>query len=49
MQRFIIILLFLSPVLLQAQLGIGLKAGVNFTNVTNASGINAESRTGYLM
>ncbi|HLX66778.1 MAG TPA: hypothetical protein VKR41_07270, partial [Puia sp.] len=28
-------------------IGIGIKAGFNFSNVTNASQINAASRTGY--
>jgi hypothetical protein len=30
------------------KLGFGLKAGVNFANVSNTSSINAESRTGYM-
>ena len=31
------------------KLGFGLKAGVNFANVTNTSSINSESRTGYMV
>lgn len=31
------------------KLGFGLKGGVNFANVTNTSGINAESRTGFMV
>ena len=49
MQRFIIVLLCLFPAILNAQLSIGVKAGLNFANVTNASGIKAESRTGYMI
>ena len=41
---FISILLFL-PCIMHAQLGF--KAGLNFANVTNASSINASSRTGF--
>jgi hypothetical protein len=49
MRKLIIILLFLTPALLNAQLSIGVKAGINFANITNASGINANSRTGYMI
>ena len=49
MRKLTVILLFLTPALLKAQLNIGVKAGVNFTNVTNASSINAGSRTGYMI
>ncbi|MBL0131610.1 MAG: hypothetical protein IPP43_11190 [Chitinophagaceae bacterium] len=49
MKRLIIILLLLSPVLLNAQLRIGVKAGLNFANVTNASEIKAGNRTGYMI
>ena len=47
--RLFIILLLLAPLLLNAQLNIGVKGGVNFANVKNASGIKAESRTGYMI
>lgn len=32
-----------------SQLSIGLKAGLNFANVTNTAGINANSRSGYMI
>jgi hypothetical protein len=48
MKKYIIILMWLCPLLLNAQLKIGLKAGVNFANVTNQAGINADNYTGYM-
>ncbi len=36
------------PLFAFAQLGIGLKAGLNFANVTNASNINNSSRSGFM-
>jgi len=44
MKKSILFLLML-PCLVQAQLGI--KAGFNFANVTNAASINSNNRTGY--
>ena len=41
--------LLLLPFLVSAQLSIGIKAGLNFANVTDAAGINANSRTGYMI
>lgn len=38
----------LLPLFAFAQLGIGLKAGLNFANVTNASSINNSSRSGFM-
>lgn len=49
MQRFILLLIFFYPLVLNAQLKIGVKAGLNFANITNASAIKAESRTGYMI
>ena len=49
MQRVIFFLLILLPSLTNAQLGIGIKAGLNFANVTDPAGINANSRTGYMI
>lgn len=49
MKRLIIILLFLSPAMINAQLSIAVKAGLNFANVTNASEVKASNRTGYLI
>lgn len=45
MKNILIVLLLIIPSLTFAQLGI--KAGLNFANVTNASSINAGTRTGY--
>jgi len=42
-------LLLLFPILSFGQLGIGLKAGVNFANVSDASSINSNSRSGFLV
>lgn len=39
----------LLPVCCSAQIGIGVKAGLNFANVTNTSGFNNSSRTGYMI
>ncbi len=49
MQRLIFILLCLSPILLNAQIGIGVKAGLNFANVSNTAGFSNSSRTGYMI
>jgi Outer membrane protein beta-barrel domain len=49
MKRFLALLLLMIPSIVFAQLGIGLKAGLNFANVTNTSGFNNSSRTGYLI
>ncbi|NOT51861.1 MAG: PorT family protein [Chitinophagaceae bacterium] len=40
---------FLLPFLCSAQIGIGFKAGLNFANVTDPGGINANSRSGYMI
>jgi len=45
MKRIIICLLVFSPFFLFAQFGV--KAGLNFANITNANEINASSRTGF--
>ena len=42
-------LCLLLPVFISAQLSIGLKAGLNFANVTNTAGFNNDSRTGYMI
>jgi hypothetical protein len=46
MKKIILYLSILVPAFASAQYG--LKAGLNFANVTNASSINSESQTGYL-
>src|SRR5450432_4693929 len=45
MKKTIISLLLLSPLFVLAQFGV--KAGLNFANVTNASSINNSSRSGF--
>ncbi len=49
MHRFLLLLIFFSPFYAVAQLGIGMKGGLNFANVINATGINANSRTGFMI
>lgn len=49
MKRLILIGLFLFPAILNAQFGIGIKAGVNFANIKDESGFNNDSRTGYMI
>jgi len=49
MQRFIVLFLLIFPSITQAQLGIGVKAGLNFANVTATSGFDNSSRTGYMI
>ena len=39
----------LLPFTSNAQLGIGIKAGLNFANITDVSGFNNNSRTGYMI
>jgi hypothetical protein len=46
MKKIIFYTIVCFPVFASAQYGI--KAGVNFANVTNASSINSESRSGFL-
>jgi len=59
MRKSTILILLLSPLLSLSQddknhqkqnhkIGIGLKAGVNFANVTNASNINASNKAGFM-
>ena len=48
MKKILVVLLF-SPATLFAQLGIGIKAGLNFANVTSTAGINANNRSGYMV
>lgn len=46
MKKIMFLLLLVLPGCLFAQ--IGLKAGINFANVTNASSVNSSSRSGFL-
>jgi Outer membrane protein beta-barrel domain len=46
MKNLLLCMLLCCPFILQAQFG--LKAGVNFANVTNASDINSSSQTGFV-
>jgi hypothetical protein len=45
----IALLLWLIPVLGNSQITIGVKAGYNFVNVTKTAGINADSRSGFMI
>ncbi|MBC7874496.1 MAG: PorT family protein [Ferruginibacter sp.] len=49
MRSFLLILIFFTPFCAAAQVGIGMKGGLNFANVINASDINANSRTGFMI
>ncbi|HET9823700.1 MAG TPA: porin family protein [Chitinophagaceae bacterium] len=49
MRKKLLTIITFLPVLCYAQLGIGLKAGVNFANVSNASSINSDSRSGFMV
>lgn len=49
MQRILALFLLILPSISDAQLKIGLKAGLNFANVTNSAAINSNSRTGYMI
>lgn len=48
MKKIYLFFIACVPLWTYAQLGIGVKAGINFTNVTNTAGINASSRSGYM-
>ena len=50
MKKFVFYLLFFIPAYCIAQggLGIGLKAGLNFADVSSASSINSSSRSGFM-
>ena len=48
MQKLTTLFLFFLPLLINAQLKIGIKAGLNFANITNAADVKANSRTGYM-
>jgi len=49
MRKILLTIMIIFPALCFAQLGIGLKAGVNFANVSDASSINSDSRSGFLV
>jgi Outer membrane protein beta-barrel domain len=49
MKKLMIILLLTLPTFLNAQFGIGVKAGLNFANIKDESGFNSDSRTGYMV
>lgn len=48
MRKILLLAVLISPMALVAQLGIGIKAGVNFANVTKASEVNADNTTGFM-
>ena len=45
MKKIILLIILASPVLLHAQIGV--KGGLNFAKVSNASDINSESKSGF--
>src|SRR5687767_3359174 len=50
MKRIVALLLLISSsVFIHAQIGFGVKAGLNFANVTEPAGINANSKSGYMV
>lgn len=49
MKKVIVFIAVLIPVITDAQLYFGVKAGLNFVNVTSTAGINAGSRSGYMI
>lgn len=48
MKKVLLFLITLSPLITFSQLGIGIKGGLNFANVTNASSINSSNRSGFV-
>src|SRR5215469_6952323 len=48
MRKILLLATFMTPAILFAQMGIGIKAGVNFANVTKASQVNADNTTGFM-
>jgi hypothetical protein len=48
MRKVLFLAAFVIPLVSVAQLQVGLKGGLNFANVTNASSINGSSRSGFL-
>ena len=56
MKKSLFVLILLSPLIIFSQsdrkiksnIGLGLKAGVNFANVTKASSINSSNKTGFM-
>ena len=49
MQRILALFLVILPSIAFAQIHIGLKAGLNFANVTSTAGFTNSSRTGYMI
>jgi hypothetical protein len=48
MKKLFIVILLTIPCIGFAQLGIGLKGGLNFANVSSATSINSSNRSGYM-
>ena len=48
MRKILFVAAFMLPVIVFGQLGIGIKAGINFANITNASEINAGHQSGFM-
>ncbi|MEO6610908.1 MAG: porin family protein [Chitinophagaceae bacterium] len=49
MKKILLCLLIIAPACCFGQLKVAVKAGLNFANVTDEAGINANSRTGYMI
>lgn len=49
MPKALLLAALIVPVTMFGQIGIGLKGGLNFANVTNASSINSSSRSGFMV
>lgn len=49
MKKILFALLMLYPIICLSQLGIGIKAGLNFADVKDATDINTNTRTGYMI
>ncbi|MFM2138075.1 MAG: hypothetical protein RJA57_382 [Bacteroidota bacterium] len=49
MKKWILTSLIIASMLVSADAQIGVKAGLNFVNVTSPAGINADSRSGYMI
>lgn len=45
----LLLLICCLPFVAKAQIGLGIKAGLNFVNVTSPAGVNADSRSGYMI
>jgi len=49
MKKIPFLIMLLSPAFVFSQIKIGVKAGINFANITDVSGFKKDSRTGYMI